>query len=387
LQKKIDTITTSKENKRLVYIDALRSFAILMMLQGHFISSLLSEKFKVESNTTYQIWEYFRGITAPTFFTITGFVFMFLLLKQQNTGWDNPRLKKGIERGVKLILWGYILRLSVGVFIGYTHESYYYTDVLHIIGTSILLLCLLYLALYKFGSKIFNYTLLGITLCSFLFERYYNEITIPFLPEFFSHYLTKANGAVFSLFPWFGYVSIGGFLASLFLKHKDSKYFYDKLPITLAVCGVFLLFLSSPILLTLGGLTGIKIFSISGDYNYLFSRLGDVLLLFSVFVYGRKFLNHPMFIKIGKVTLSIYVVHHIILYGSWFNTGLTRWFYHSLNFTEAIIGALVFMILVCSLVLKFRNSVNQKTSEVQQNLLSRIPKIKNIFTKLTLNKR
>lgn len=384
---KIELITIQKENKRLVYIDALRSFAILMMLQGHFISALLAEKFKTQSNTTYQIWEYFRGITAPTFFTITGFVFMFLLLKQNNIGWDNPRLKKGFERGIKLIIWGYVLRLSVGVFIGYTHESYYYTDVLHIIGTSIILLCLLYLTLYKFGKKTFNYALLSITICSFLFERYYNETSIPFLPEILSHYLTKANGAVFSLFPWFGYVSIGAFLASLFLKYKDEKNFYDKLPITLALTGIFLLFLSSPVLLTLGSFTGIKIFSISGDYNYLFTRLGDVFLLFSIFVYARKLLNHSAFIKIGKVTLSIYIVHHIILYGSWFHTGLTRWFYHSLNFTEAILGALVFMGIVCFLVLKFRDAVNLKLNQAQQTLLNRIPKLKNAFSKFTLNKR
>jgi len=358
-----------------------------MMLQGHFISSLLAQKFKVQSNTTYQIWEYFRGITAPTFFTITGFVFMFLLLKQDHIGWNNPRVKKGIERGLKLILWGYVLRLSVGIFIGYTHESYYYTDVLHIIGASILLLCLLYITLYKFGKKTFNYTLLCISICSFLFERYYNEITIPFLPEIVSHYFTKANGAIFSLFPWFGYVSIGAFLASLFLKYKDEKHFYDKLPITLAITGLTLLFLSSPILLAIGSLTGIEIFTISGDYNYLFTRLGDVFLIFSIFVYARKLLNHSAFIKIGKVTLSIYIVHHIILYGSWFHTGLTRWFYHSLNFTEAILGALIFMATVCFLVLKYRNFVNQKAKQIQQILFNKLPKLKNALTKFTFNKR
>jgi len=384
---KKDNISVPKKNTRLVYIDALRSFAILMMLQGHFISSLLSEKFKTQSNTTYQIWEYFRGITAPTFFTITGFVFMFLLLKQDKIGWNNPRIKKGIERGIKLILWGYVLRLSVGLFIGYTHESYYYTDVLHIIGASIILLCLLYLTLYKFGKKTFNGALLCITIGSFLFERYYNEITTPFLPEVVSHYFTKANGAIFSLFPWFGYVSIGAFLASLFLKYKDEKHFYDKLPITLAITGLILLFLSSPILLVLGNFTGIEIFTISGDYNYLFSRLGDVFLIFSVFVYARKLLNLPVFIKIGKVTLSIYVVHHIILYGSWFHTGLTRWFYHSLNFTEAILGALFFMTIVCILVLKFRDYVNKKAYQIQQTIFNRLPKLKSIFTKFTLNKR
>jgi len=358
-----------------------------MMLQGHFISSLLAEKFKVQSNTTYQVWEYFRGITAPTFFTITGFVFMFLLLKQEQVGWKNPRLKKGIERGIKLLIWGYVLRFSFGLFFGYFHESYFYTDVLHIIGASILLLCLLYISLYKYSKKTFKYTLLCITILSFLFERYYNAVTIPYLPEVISHYLTKANGAVFSLFPWFGYVSIGAYLSSLFLKYKDGKYFYDKLPVTLAVTGLILLFLSSPLLLTLGGITKIKIFTVSGDYNYLFTRLGDVFLLFSIFVYGRKFLNHPAFIRIGKVTLSIYIVHHIILYGSWFHTGLTRWFYHSLNFTQSILGALVFICIVCFLVLKYRDLANKIADQLTQKGFKGIPVLKSTFSKLYVNKK
>lgn len=384
---KIKLIQTTKKNTRLVYIDALRSFAILMMLQGHFISALLAERFKVKTNTVYNVWEYFRGITAPTFFTITGFVFMFLLLKHDITGWQNPRLKKGVERGIKLIIWGYVLRFSVGIFIGYTHHSYFYTDVLHIIGVSLLLLCLLYATLYKYGEKTFNYSLLIISIASFLFERYYNAIAIPFLPNEMAHYLTKTHGAIFSLFPWFGYVSMGGFLASQFLKYKDSTYFYDRLPITLAVIGLMLLFLSSPLLLTLGSVTGIELFTISGNYNYLFTRLGDVFILFSIFVYARKWLNHSVFIKIGKVTLSIYIVHHIILYGSWFHTGLTRWLYHSLNFTEAILGALTFMILVCFLVLNFRDKVNAIAQKFVKLIVLKTPNIRTVFERVNFIKR
>ena len=355
-----------------------------MMLQGHFISALLAEKFKVNTNTTYSVWEYFRGITAPTFFTITGFVFMFLLLKQTATGWQNPRIKKGIERGIKLIVWGYILRLSFGLFFGYVHESYYYTDVLHIIGLSILILCALYLSLYKYRN-LFSYVLLGITIISFLFERYYNAIELTVLPVSFAHYFTKAYGAVFSLFPWFGYVSIGAFLATLFLKYKDQKYFYDKLPISLALTGLMLLFLSSPLLLSLGSITGVKIFTVSGNYNYLFTRLGDVFILFSIFVYLRKLLNHSAFIKIGKVTLSIYIVHHIILYGSWFHTGLTRWFYHSLNFTQAILGAIAFMAVVCFLVLQFRSPVNEAINTFFRKIAT--TPVKRLVAKLSFIKR
>jgi hypothetical protein len=358
-----------------------------MMLQGHFISALLAEKFKVNTNTYYTIWEYFRGITAPTFFTITGFVFMFLLLKQEQSGWDNPRIKKGIERGIKLVVWGYLLRLSVGLFVGYTHESYYYSDVLHIIGISLIILCVLYATLYKYGEKLFNYTLLGITIISFMFERYYNAVEITFLPTFIANFFTKAYGSVFALFPWFGYVSIGGFLASLFLKYKDRAYFYDRLPISLTVIGLMLLFLSTPLLLTLGTVTGIEFFSVSGGFNYLFTRLGDVFILFAIFVYLRKFLNHSVFIKIGSVTLSIYIVHHIVLYGSWFHTGLTRWFYHSLNFTEAIFGALTFMFVVCFLVLNFRDFVNSTVSKTVKLPFKVIPKVKIVIGKLNFTKR
>ena len=358
-----------------------------MMLQGHFISALLADKFKVSTNTTYQIWDYFRGITAPTFFTITGFVFMFLLLKQKQHGWDNPRVKKGLERGFKLIIWGYLLRLSIGVFVGYTHKSFFYTDVLHIIGLSLILLCLLYTTMYKYGQKLFNYTLLSITIFSFLLERYYHAVEIPLLPTFLANFLTKAYGSVFALFPWFGYVSIGGFLASQFIKYKDRAYFYDRLPISLAVIGLMLLFLSSPLLLTLDSITGLKLFSVSGNYNYLFTRLGDVFILFSIFVYTRKLLNHSVFIKIGKVTLSIYLVHHIILYGSWFHTGLTRWFYNTLTFTQAISGALVFMFLVCFLVLNYRDLVNNFANSRVESLTKRAPKFKTVLEKINLIRR
>lgn len=335
-----------------------------MMLQGHFVSTLLSNHFKDSSNTLYFIWEYFRGITAPTFFTITGFIFMFLVLKQSDPKKQSLRIRKGIKRGVSLILWGYTLRIGVGgVLTGYIHEAYFYTDVLHIIGLSLLLLCFLYITLYKKSPLLFRIILISITFIAFLFERYYNAIEVPYLPTILSHYLTKANGAVFSLFPWFGYVSIGAFLSAIFLKYKEQENFYFVLPKYIGIIGFTLLFFSTGILLTLGDLTSIEIFTVSGDYNYLFSRLGDVFVLISLFIYLRNFLNHSIFIKIGKVTLSIYIVHHILLYGSWFNTGISRWYYNSLNLSQALIGAIVFIVVVCWLVLQYRDTANIKTNQ------------------------
>ncbi len=356
----------------------MRSFAILMMLQGHFVSALLGQEFRIESNTTYQVWNYFRGITAPTFFTITGFIFMFLLLKHERS-WNNPRLRKGVIRGTKLIAWGYALRLSFGLFYGYTHPSFIYTDVLHIIGVSIILLCLLYGVFTHLPKRFFSYSLLIITLVSFLFERYYHSIPLPSLPNVIAHYFTKSEGAVFSIFPWFGYVSIGAFLSTLFLHYKDNPQFHTKLILFLLSSGGILVFGSTSFLFLMHELTEIEVFYVSGGYNYLFKRLGDVFILFSIFVLLRKYLSHSLFISIGKVTLSIYIVHHIILYGSWFHTGLTRWFKYSLDFTEVFFGAILFMTIVCFLVLQFRTKLNGFFTKSPSFFLGKIKALKVYF--------
>ena len=131
-------------SNRLYFIDALRAFAILMMLQGHFISSLLAPEWQQTDSTLYVLWKYCRGFTAPIFFTITGWVFYFLLLRNPLQGWGNPRIKKGLKRVFELLFWGYLLRLNVWVlFSGTVNASFKYPDVLQIIALSVLFYYLL----------------------------------------------------------------------------------------------------------------------------------------------------------------------------------------------------------------------------------------------------
>ena len=94
-------------------------------------------------------------------------------------------------------------------------------------------------------------------------------------------------------------------------------------------------------------MTGFELLNASANYNYLFTRFGNVLILFSIFYTFERFLKQSLVTKIGQKTLSIYVVHFIIIYGSYTGFGLKRYFYKSLNPTEAIIGAIGFMLIVC----------------------------------------
>ncbi len=319
-----------------------------MMLQGHFIDGLLDNAFRDNTDTAYNLWKYFRGMTAPVFFTVSGFIFTYLLVRSPEKGFSNPRVKKGIKRGLELLLFGYLLRMNLlGILHGEIYDSFYLVDVLHCIGLSILGIIGIYLLVYTKARFLFPTLLISITLLLFVFEPQYRQWSYSFLPDAFANYLTKSNGSVFTIIPWFGYASFGAFISVLFTRNKDYKHLYAAAIPMATVIGLVLIFYSSDFFLAISHITGIHLFEAIFYNNYLFIRLGDVFIAFAVFMLVRQRLTNSTLIKIGQSTLSIYIIHFIILYGSFTGLGLYQYLHHSLTPSLAIAGAIVFMI-VCS---------------------------------------
>ena len=338
------------KNKRLYFVDAIRAWAILMMLQGHFIDGLLDNAFRDDSNLVFGVWKYFRGITAPVFFTISGFIFTYLLIKAPEQGLENPRVKKGIKRGLELLLIGYLLRLNLfGLFKGEVYSSFYLVDVLHCIGLSILGIIVIYIATANSKRWVMPFILVTTTIVLFIFEPWYKTVNFHVFPQWVANYFTKANGSVFTIIPWFGYATFGSFASVLFYRFRDSKRLY---PIAMGICallGTLLIFYSSDAFLAFSGATGISLFEAIFYNNYLFIRLGDVLLVFSVFMLFRRFLTNRTLLRLGQSTLSIYIIHFIILYGSFTGLGLYGFFHHTVRPVILVPGAILF-IVVCSYV-------------------------------------
>jgi uncharacterized membrane protein len=104
-----ETVLFNKPKKvRLKFIDLARSIAILLMLEGHFVDLTLDNSFRDLSYPAYATWLYIRGFTAPMFLTVTGIVFVYLMLVNRDQPFfGNDRVKKGFKRVVELIFWGY----------------------------------------------------------------------------------------------------------------------------------------------------------------------------------------------------------------------------------------------------------------------------------------
>ncbi len=335
------------KSNRLYFIDAVRAFAILMMLQGHFIDTLIDPIYRDKTNTIYIIWSYFRGITAPVFFTISGLVFTYLLLRANAKGNDRPRIKKGLFRGLLLILIGYSLRVNIlSWFDGFFSPYFLVVDVLQCIGLSLIILVCLHI-LFKHHSYLFSVILFTIGCLCFVTEPLYRDLVIDNLPLIIANYMTQANGSVFTILPWFGYSAFGAFLSTVFFRHAHRNRFKIFTIITFFIVGLLLMYCSTWFLLELYQFTGIELLKLSADYNYLFTRLGNVLILFGIFYSLERFLKQSIIARIGEKTLSIYVIHFIILFGSFTGYGLKRFFNQSLNPIEAVIGALLFIVGVC----------------------------------------
>jgi len=358
------------KKKRLYFIDAMRAWAILMMLQGHFIDGLLGDAFRDNADWGYGTWKYFRGITAPVFFAVSGFIFTYLLIRVPQKGLENPRIKKGIHRGLQLVFIGYLLRTNLfGILQGKLYDSFFLVDVLHCIGLSILGIIGIYL-LTVHRKKFLLPTVLIVTTCLlFAFEPLYKQGSFSMLPEALANYISKANGSVFTIIPWFGYATFGGFLSILFYRNKERKNLY---PIAIgisALSGLLLIFGSSPLFHQLYTVTGIQLLADIYFNNYLFIRLGDVLVVFAIFMLIRKFLTNNTLLRTGQNTLSIYVIHFIILYGSFTGLGLYGFFEHSLPPSIAIVGAIAFMVVCSYLALmydKHEVAIKSKLSVIQK---------------------
>ena len=374
---------------RLIFIDIIRAFAICMMLEGHFIDGLLAPEYRDENNLFYATWHYIRGMTAPVFFTVSGFIFTYLLIKEQNPakmGWNHVRVQKGVRRGINLIIIAYLLRANIfNLFTpGYTDMNVRRVDVLHCIGLSLLFLIAFYLLTYRRKNRLrMSIMLLGTTFVAFFFEPIYSHLTYEYLPMALANYFTKENDSVFTIFPWFGYASLGGFMGFLFYKNRENPHLYRNMVIWYILLGVILI--TFPYWMgKIADTLQIHSLQLIAHGDYLIKRIGNVLLFFALFMILRHVITSPTLQKIGQNTLSIYVIHYIILYGSFTGMGLYRYFHDQLTPWQAIIGAILFVvvtILITFLYMRKEALIDEKIDFIKAKIYQFLRRIGAIFVK------
>jgi hypothetical protein len=199
---------------------------------------------------------------------------------------------------------------------------------------------------------VFSFLTFAIGILIFVLEPFYRSLSIEGIPVFIHNYISRNNGTVFRIIPWYGYSSMGAFIATLFYWNLHKKHFKISIISLFVFFGLLLVLYSSEILLQLSKVTGIDVFKDAANYNYLFSKLGYVLLCFAL-IYGlEKFLKYPLLLKIGKSTLAIYIIHFVLLYGSFIGIGFKN-IGKVLSPIQVVVGAVLFLTLIVFISLHY----------------------------------
>ncbi|MEN9700060.1 MAG: hypothetical protein RLZZ301_1258 [Bacteroidota bacterium] len=372
------------QQQRIHFLDFSRSIAILMMLQGHFISMTyvgyefhMDEVRQVGASSSYifNVWGFFRGLTAPLFFTISGSVFSYLLHREWNKGeaayWKLVRVKKGIKRALSLILIGYLLQINLSYLpyylSGHLNSRLFGFHILQCIGLS--LLCLLLLSsllkkIRKWGWVLY----LCIGFCIFvttIWVRQQSGYLPGFAPSVLQN-LIQGPETSFSIFPWMGYVFMGAAFGHWLSTRKQ--------PNDLKANARFLLVIAC-LFYALGWLISFWIEPTASaahfHYCWFFDRVLFVHLLIVFFSYLSQFerLRHPDFMRVGQETFFIYNVHAVLLYGAVTGISLRTFLASKLSGPVAFSGAILFLAFFIYLVKK-REAIRQFFRNLRPNFRS-----------------
>lgn len=362
-------MSVSESKHRIIFIDLIRAFAVLQMVQGHTINVLLAEGSRNPALPVYVVWHFMRGMTAPIFMFTAGTVFTYLFCSVNKPFSNNPRVKKGIKRGLLLVAIGYLLRYPTFTVIDFSSVSesswkiFFAVDVLHLIGVSLLVILFLLFISEKF--KLNNYFVFATVAALVFFSSpfIYNINWVTFMHELWAGYFYSATGSPFPFFPWAGYVIAGGVLGNYLASHP-MVFKTAKFSLMLALFGTLFIMVSilSDFMFKYFNL---PIYISQASPGLILFRVGFVLLLNAIVSYiALRVERIPGFlITVGRNTLLIYVVHLLILYGSAWNPGINRLWVKSFDGWEAF-GAAVIMLSLMTLMVFYLHKLKMKNKEI-----------------------
>jgi uncharacterized membrane protein len=298
--------------ERIVFIDLLRGWATLVMIEVHVFNAFLSPEAK--ASAWFGVLNFINGLVAPAFLFVAGLVFS---IAAGHTSDVRGLFRRQIGRIVLIWMIGYVLHLPIFSFRTITTLpsdkwlTFYQSDILHCIAAG--LLTLLTLRVVVGSSRLLLASLVFLTLFfiggTAVLES--TRVAAGLHPAIRAY--VDPDLSLFPLFPWLGFMLAGGAIGTMYVRRANGESDV-RFAGNVAIGAIGLIVLSLPEFLGI-------LLPISGARSspwFVALRLGMTMLLLLTcrqWVQMRK-TSSSFVLDAGRESLLIYVGHLLILYGT-----------------------------------------------------------------------
>ncbi len=317
---------------RLVLLDILRAIGVMLMIEGHTVDAVLSPAYKDGASLIFQFWTFFRGLTAPFFFFSAGLAFVVATVKENGglLSVTNRAKYRRVKRIVTLLSLGYLLHFPIQLLYNSSDVTpgewkiFYVADALHIISLSLLVILVVALVARRRETLLRSYVIaafLSLAIAPITEPIVWEKLTSPFIYA----YLTYRSGSFFTFFPFSAYLFAGAAFGAVAvsLPADTRAYTLSKNFMRASLVSIVLFVVFFPIQLAFVSPYSVYWKALPA-VNLL--RFGLVTLVASTVGYlSLRITSFPRILPaIGKSSLTVYIVHLMIVYGSPLNVGLAQ---------------------------------------------------------------
>ena len=190
---------------RLAFLDWMRGFAVLIILQGHVFDSFSRDDLRPRG--PYLFSQFMGGIAPAVFLFLTGVTLAFIIDKRERRGFTPlQRLRVGLSRGGYLLMLAFLFRAQMWLF-GYPFSGWrdlLKVDVLNLMGVTIAALSLT--ALVSTRERVRIAAIIGTAVAAL--SPLVSAGNWTWLPEAVSDYFVP-NLTHFAFFPWASFIAFG----------------------------------------------------------------------------------------------------------------------------------------------------------------------------------
>jgi uncharacterized membrane protein len=346
------------------YIDLLRGWAVIVMIQTHVFNATLLPR--ITETGLFAIVRFIDGLVAPSFLFASGLAYAITTRRKVKDylsfGWP---LFRQLGRMLLILVVGYLLHIPK---FNYNHlvndagaeawKIFWQVDILHCIAVSLIFLQVLLLLVHS-ERRLYR-TVVGITLAIVFVTPLVWEVDWwAIFPAPIAAYLNGLHYSLFPLFPWSAFLFAGTMTGYCYIEARTGQITgaeerMMRRTAWVAIVAIALSFALHPL--------ASAVYPVY-DYwrvspSFYFLRLGIVLLLCSgMFFFERtKGVSAKSVVTLfGRESFIVYVTHLMMIYGNFGKNSFAQIIGQSFGYIESSIMTLLLLAMMYALASVWSN--------------------------------